>query len=282
MTTINTSAEYEDVHAIHHMVFEAHETIKNPDSYLTQKIQHKTQKDSTRPGRLSGSIPFEIHTMDAQLLFFGYVNRSSVGLLQFAAQMTAIWVASEKDDPYADWHLLKVYDAIIKLRNQFAQIIQDYQEKMRETYGRANLLLTPFVSQKPVIKNLWFRTQYGYLGAAIIGDFDELMRVVLTANRVGVLLHQSQDAIRSQWSDKVISLFQLPFKWQSFAITRSDIECDSDAAKLAQKAFGKLPRSVLDKTLRAPFSPYINIQNEIKNNVASQSEIIDIEKNIQH
>ena len=243
----------------------------------TATVQDEQQKENNRPGRLFGSIPFEIHTMDAQLLFLGYVTKGSVGLLQFAGQMTAIWDASEKDDPYADWYLLKVYDAIIQLRNQLAQIIQDYKEKIRVTYGQTNLLFTPFVSQKPVIKNLWFRTQYGYLGAGVVGDFDELMRVVLTANRVGVLLDKTQDAIRSEWVERVISLFQLPFKWQSFTLTRADIKADNDAAKSAQKALGKVPSNVLDKTLRSPFSPYINLDSD-KPGVAANREITKIEK----
>jgi len=207
-----------------------------------------------------GNVSFEIHTMDAQLLFSGYTDKNSVGLLQFAALMTTIWDAAEKDDPYADWHLLKTYDAIIQLRNQFAQTIQDYQESIRKIYGRTNLMLVPFSSEKPVVKNLWFRTQYGYLGAAVIGDFDELMRTVLTAGRVGVLLDKTQDMIRVEWIDKVGSLFKLPLKWKPFGLIRADISSDSELAKTAMQTLGKVPANILDKTVRAPFSPYINIE----------------------
>ena len=281
MITMSTNEEQRSEQIINKIVSVAGDAIKNTDFYAMKKIQktqNKNHKENTRPGRLFGSIPFEIHTMDAQLLFSGYINKGSVGLLQFAGQMSTLWDASEKDDPYADWYLLKVYDAIIQLRNQFAQSIQDYQEKIRETYGQANLLLTPFVSQKPVVKNLWFRTQYGYLGAGVVGDFDELMRFVLTANRVGVLLDKPQEAIRSEWIDKVIALFQLPFKWQSFMLTRSDIEADNDLAKSAQKTLGKIPRNVLDKTLRAPFSPYINVESEIKQKIISDQETTETKK----
>ena len=93
------------------------------------KNTFKKHKENSHPGRLLGNVSFEIHTMDAQLLFSGYTDKNAVGLLQFAALMTTIWDAAEKDDPYADWYLLKTYDAIIQLRNQFAQTIQDYQER---------------------------------------------------------------------------------------------------------------------------------------------------------
>lgn len=233
---------------------------------------NKRRNKSNRPGRLSGSIPFEIHTMDAQMLFTGYSNKDSLGLLRFGGQMTDVWEAAENDDPYADWYLLKVYDAVIQLRNQLAQAIQDYQEKVRENYGRANLPLMPFASQKPIVKNLWFRTQYGYLGANVVADFDELMRVVLTAHRVGVLLEKPQEAIRSEWFDKVISLFQIPFNWKAYQITRSDVKANTELAKEAEASMGKLPKQILNKGLRSPFSPYINAPIE------KQQEAVDEQK----
>ncbi len=240
----------------------------------TQVRQVRQKKD--RPGRLSGRIPFAIHTADAQLLFSGYVSKAAVGLLQFGGQMTKVWDAAEKDDPYADWYLLKVYDGIVQLRNQLAQAIDDYQANIRTVYG--DTPLTPFVSQQPVVKQLWFRTQYGYLGANVVAKFDELMRIVLTAHRVGVLLEQSQEDIRAKWNKKIMSLFQLPFKWQPFGLTRQDVEAKNALANKAQETLGKLPRQVLDKSLRAPFAPYINHTIDSTQAGTVQSEAVDADK----
>ena len=247
----------------------------------------KKGKKAIKPGRLSGCIPFEIHTADAQLYFSGYGSHETAGLLKFGGQMTAIWDASEKDDPYADWYLLKVYDAMIKLRNQLAGAIQDYQQRIHETYGRDNLSLTPFASLRPVVQSLWFRTQYGYLGANVIADFDLLMRTIHTAHRAGVLLDKPHVAIREEWGRKIADLFKLPFKWQAFNITRADIEADNEAAKAAAKLLGKLPERVLNKTLRSPFAPLSSItvdniqpkQNEQKEQEEQESNNL-IEKNI--
>lgn len=230
----------------------------NTDNSTHQKKRPK-RKHNNRPGRLSGSLPFEIHTLDAQSLFGGYIRNEAVGLLQFGGLMTTIWNAAEKDDPYADWYLLKVYDELTKLRNTIASVTQDYQQKLQEAYGRTNLHLMPFASQKPVVKPLWFRTQYGYLGANLIADFDTLVRTVLTANRIGVLLDKPINDIKDEWIDKIVALFKLPARYQSFAVTRLDVVNNTDVAKKAQDVLGKLPKSVLDKQLRAPFAPYINL-----------------------
>jgi integrating conjugative element protein (TIGR03761 family) len=225
---------------------------------------------SKRPGRLSGSILFELHTADAQQVFAGYSTKDAVSLLQFGGRMTHIWSAAEKDDPYADWYLLKVYDGIVRLRNQLAVAIQDYQAQM--TQGQSNLALEPFTSEKPVVKSLWFRTQYGYLGASVIADFDKLIRTVLTANRIGVLLEKSHETIRDEWLNKIVILFKFPFKYQSFEITRADVEADNALAKNTQEVLGVLPESVLAKTLRSPFAPAIQAPNILKEEAVKKTD----------
>lgn len=250
--------------------------IENAEKAEKEKIPNKKKekshkawkkKKAIKPGRLYGSIPFEIHTADAQACFRGYHfldhgTKEVVGLLQFGGQMSLIWDAAKNDDPYADWYLLKTYDAMIKLRHQLARALQDYQQQIQQTYGRDNLSLSPFASQKPVVQTLWFRTQYGYLGANVIADFDLLMRTVITANRVGVLLDKTHEQIKEEWGVKIIELFKLPFKWQSFNITRADVKADNESAQTAQKLLGKLPERVLNKTLRSPFAPLISSDHE--------------------
>lgn len=242
------------------LIMDDHEA-SSENSKIAPK-QKKSNKN-TRPGRLAGSVPFEIHTADAELLFSGHSVKDAVSLLQFGGQMTKIWDAAEGDDPYADWYLLKIYDGIVKCRNQLGLSIQNYQTKIHQTYGRSNLRPTPFTSQKPVVKSLWFRTQYGYLGASIIAEFDELMRTVLTANRIGILLDQSHTEIKEAWNSKIVTLFKFPFKWHPLNITRSEVETNHELLEKAENLMGKCPAEVLTKTLRSPFAPIIKNTKKI-------------------
>lgn len=235
----------------------------------------KSVKKPTRPGHLLGRVPLDIHTSDAHWLFSGTAIKKAVGLLQFSSQMNRIWDAAKQDDPYADWYLLKVYDGIVTLRKQLAEYQQKQHEKICEQYDGHALQAMPFASEKPIVKSLWFRTQYGYLGARVIADFDRLMRTALTARRLGVLLDQSYEVMREIWSSKIIVLLKLPFKWQSLQMTRSHYNNQDARVARAKQLMGVLPHEVLDKTLRAPFAPMIthtipikkeadNIQKKIK------------------
>lgn len=210
-----------------------------------------------RPGRLVSDVQLYLNTVDSQTVFMGLQSQEAVGLLTFGGRMSEIWDAASRDDPYADYYLLKVYDAIIKLRNELAALIQDYDAKLKENLRDSHISCDAFASEKPLIKPLWFRTQYGYLGAQLIADFDKFTRLVLTANWIGILLDDNPQALRKRIIDKITKIFQLPMRWQDFELIRRDIKNKSEKSIQAQEILGKLPDAILDKTLRAPFAPNI-------------------------
>ena len=233
-------------------------TALNVSETTSQKMQ-KTKKyqSQKRPGRLSGSMPFEIHTADAEFLFSGHVEKDSISVLQFGAQMTKIWDAAEQDDPYADWYLLKVYDAIHSCREALNESILSYQQALQASYGSEHFKPTAFVSQSPVTKQLWFRTQYGYLSANIIADYDTLMRLSLTAFRLGVLLDHNHEQLKNIWIKKILKVFKLPFQYESLGLSRQTMTEDLELLKKSEEKMGILPHEILHKTLRAPFAPTI-------------------------
>ncbi|MBX9706196.1 MAG: TIGR03761 family integrating conjugative element protein [Gammaproteobacteria bacterium] len=227
---------------------------------MTPATIKATHSKHPKPAQLDGQVKLTLHTIHAQKLFLGIdANKRSINLLQFGKRMAEIWDAAEKDDPYADWYLLKVYDAILQLRKELSLAIDNYQQRLRESSLAMGLNFTVFFSKKPVIETLWFRTQYGYMGSGLVAQFDELMRIILTANRVGVLLEISEDAIRKQWLEKLLTLFKLPLKWEAKSITRQDVVAKNDLVKEVESKLGMLPEAILSKKLRSPFSPEIKV-----------------------
>lgn len=238
------------------------EEINSTTMNNSEAIAHTMQKEKKyhpqkRPGRLSGSMPFEIHTADAEFLFSGHTEKDSISVLQFGAQMTKIWDAAELDDPYADWYLLKVYDAIYSCRQELNEIILNHQQTLQASYSSDHFKPAAFASQSPVTKNLWFRTQYGYLIANIIADYDTLMRLSLTAFRLGVILDHSHEQLKNRWIKKILKVFKLPFQYELLELSRQTITEDTKLLKKAEKKMGELPHEILHKTLRAPFAPAI-------------------------
>lgn len=212
-----------------------------------------------QPAGLKGTVELTLHTFYAQKLFLGFEadNDTSINLLRFGRRMSILWEAAAQDDPYADWYLLKVYDAILQQRKQLSVAINTYQALLKtSSYGmQANV--APFESQKPVVEGLMFKTQYGYMAAGLIAQFDQLMRILITANRIGALIGKSERDIRQEWIDNLMAVFMLPFKWKFFPVNRHDIKNNTIAAQAAEKVLGVVPQAVLQKTLRAPFAPRI-------------------------
>ena len=186
------------------------EEAPNESAINKKKASYKIE----RTGKLKNEVQLQLNTMDSQLLFSGNEPNFPIGLLRFAHQMAEVWIAAENDDPYADLYLLRVYDRIMKAYQEIAAAITDYEQQLLTSATSNNLTIKPFISEKPLIKTLWFRTQYGYLGANLIANFDRLMRIVLTAYRVGIILNKPYEVIRDEWASRIKEIFELPFKWQ--------------------------------------------------------------------
>lgn len=239
------------------------ESVRKPDSKNNSSTIQKPLLTQKKPGRLKGEVKLTLHTAYAQKLFLGFrPDKRSINLLQFGARMTELWDAAERDDPYADWYLLKVYDALITLQKQLVSELENYKEKLNVSKHLSGLVFTPFASQQPVVESLWFRTQYGYMAAGLVAHFDELMRTVLTANRIGVLLDKADQVIRQEWLDKLLALFRLPFQWKPCVITRSDLEKKTEQAKVAMEKMGEIPEAILSLKIRSPFSPAIKSKKQ--------------------
>lgn len=234
---------------------------KDYNKYFSEKTQLSKEVkllEFKKPGRLKGEVKLILHTVYSQKLFLGFrPGKRSVNLLQFASRMTELWDAAEQDNPYADWYLLQVYDMLINFQKKIISEIEDYREKLNDSNYLSGLTFIPFLSQEPVIESLWFRTQYGYMAARLIAHFDELMRIILTANRIGILLDKEEKAIRQEWIKEISSLFHLPFNWKPLVITRLDLKNDAQQLKVAIEKMGNVPEDVITLKLRSPFSPLI-------------------------
>lgn len=272
---ISTTAQliYEEIIMQHIHQENAQAINNNPNA-----VQAKKPFNFERPGRLVNRVELIINTAATQKLLTGSTNKGDVGLLQFAGFIAEIWKQAERDDPFADWYLVKIYDAMVTLKNQLAAEIQLQQQALNKINGTSGFIIKTFSSEKPLVKTVWFKTPYGYLGAQIIAVFDELVRTVMTASNVGVILDKGHESVRDVWAEKIIALFKLPLKWQAVDITRDDVIAKNDKAKAAQKALGKLPEVILTKKLRSPFAPKIIVSVNDSQLTDSENKLTD-EKN---
>jgi hypothetical protein len=101
------------------------------------------------------------------------------------------------------------------------------------------------------------------LAANIIAEYDTLMRLSLTAFRLGVLLDQSHEQLKNAWIKKITQLFKLPFRYESLELSRQTLTQDPELLKKAEEKMGTLSYEVIHKTVRAPFAPVIKSKPSI-------------------
>lgn len=209
-----------------------------------------------KPGALRNQASLEIQTRQAQFLLNGRTGkRGIIGLLQFSRIVGDIWLAAQQDDPYADWTLLRIEEAIDKAR----ALIRKQSlatEKSLNTLGSMKIELAR--TQAPAIVELSFGTPYGFMGAYLLSDYDELARSVLTAQHCALVDRDRAGGLIRTGGNAVRGVYQLPTAWRRTDMTREEMHKGSDAAVNAAQLMGDLPVDVLEMKRRAKFAPRIS------------------------
>lgn len=208
------------------------------------------------PGALRGEIWLTLHTHQALILVNGRDASSGkpaiVGLMGFADRLRIIWNAAGHDDPYADWWLLKVDDAI----GAAAALIRSHQSAVVEALDECDpMAIAVGVSNRPVRTLLRFANPYAYQAARLLAQFDELTCSVVTANHVGLIDTARRAQIQHACARKLRSLFMLPLTYRKLKLDRPTVLTRTGRAHEARQTMGDVPDDVLTGERRAPFAP---------------------------
>lgn len=219
-------------------------------------VDYKTVAE--RPGTLRGDACLVIQTRQAQRLVYGRKQVGQqpgiIGLVRFGMLMKRIWVSAMLDDPYADWYLLQIDDTLETGRVEIRQSRNQLDELLGSARG---VEITVAHSLKPARVPLQFANPYGYMGAYLVGDYDELVCAALTARHVGLLSRDHAEQVLQQGGRLIRRAFLLPTQWKHCAVDRTDLEQNNQRAQAARAAMGELPQDVLDGKHRARHAPEI-------------------------
>jgi len=219
-------------------------------------VDYKTVVD--RPGTLRGEACLIIQTRQAQRLVYGRRQSQEhpgiVGLVRFAMLMKRLWVSAMLDDPYADWFLLQIHEALEAGRDELQRTRAEMALLLSSA---ATVQITVAHSLKPARVPLQFANPYGYMGAYLVGDYDELVCAVLTARHVGMLARDTAEQMLKRGGRQIRRAFLLPTLWRHCAVDRDDVRQNNVRAQTAAASMGELPQGILDGTLRAKHAPEI-------------------------
>jgi integrating conjugative element protein (TIGR03761 family) len=175
-----------------------------------------------------------------------------VGLIGFADRLRVIWQTARQDDPYADWWLIQVHEAITAIASaldqQQAQLIEQLE-------AMSSLAISVAASKRPCRVRLRFANPYAYRAAQLLGAFDHVVCTAMTARHVGVLNGAACKALQQTGARKLRALFVLPRRYRCLKIDRAAVCAETGNARLARQVMGELPADILCGERLPPLLP---------------------------
>ena len=208
------------------------------------------------PGALRGQVWLTVQTRQAQRLIRGRNGNADkpaiIGLVGFADRLRVIWQAARSDDPYADWWLVKVHEALERVRN----LIKTEQAALDAQLEQLTALEVAVAeSMKPYRIALQFANPYAYRGAQLIAEYDMFVRTLLTANHVGLLSGAAMEGLLNTCARKIRGAFAVPQGYQFLGVDRAVLKQGTANASRARQIMGEIPEDVLSGEHHAPLAP---------------------------
>ncbi len=208
------------------------------------------------PGALRGRVSLTVQTRQAQQLIRGRNGSARkpaiIGLVGFADRLRVIWQAARRDDPYADWWLIKIHEAI----EQGGQLIRSWQAQVeRRLADQPGLEVCIADSERPHRIHLQFANPYAYRGAQLLAEFDTLVRAILTAHHIGLLDNAFARTLIHSGGKTMRSTFAIAQGYRCLEIDRATLRTDDKKRERARQAMGALPDEVLRGNRQAPLFP---------------------------
>ena len=202
--------------------------------------------DIAAPGVLRGEVWLTVECHYAQRLIMGRAatldKPAIIGLVGFADRLRVIWGAARADDPYADWWLIKIDEALTRARGR----IKTEQKALDDCIEqRSALQISVVTTSKPYRVALNFTNPYAYWGAHLIAEFDTTARTILTAKQVGLMSESLAERALDGCAGAIRSLFAVPDGYRVLRIDREAVRTGKKAAKAAADLMGEIPQAVL-------------------------------------
>ena len=213
-------------------------------------------RQTEKPGALLGQVWLTVQTIQAQQLIRGRDGTldkpAIIGLIGFADRMRLIWQAARNDDPYADWWLIKVHDAI----EMNVDYVRNWQREMQNLlHEMAAMDITIAESSRPYRVPLQFANPYAYQAALLLSEYDALVRMVLTVHHVGLLEDEGRNGLIKSCARKIRAIFVIPQSYRFLKIDRETVRTQTGRSHEACQVMGEVPDDVLSGERQAPLVP---------------------------
>jgi len=208
------------------------------------------------PGPLRHKVTLTTQSRYARLLVLGRAASTDkpaiMGLLAFADQLRVIWNGARADDPWADWWLLRIDDAIDLVSHRLDTATARIEQHLK---ARSALEIDIATSERPYRVKLRFVNPYAYRGAQLVAEFDAAVRTILTARHVGLISGDQAHRSMMSCSGVLRSLFAMPQGYRVFRLDRAAVKAGGPAVAAAIASLGAVPPAVLLGERRPRLAP---------------------------
>ena len=218
------------------------------------ETRHRTAAD--HPGALRNETWLTIQTRQAQRLVHGRPAADGkpaiVGLTRFSTLVRQIWTGARAGDPFGDWWLLKIHDALEQSKRDVESVQRAAGARLESVAG---VDVGMACSLEPVRIPLQFSHAYAFRGAYLLAAFDDAVRGLLTARHVGLMGRDESERLIADAARAVRRAFTSPAGYRFLGITRAEVRQGTARARQAADAMGTLPGEILEGKREAPYGP---------------------------
>ena len=245
-------------------------------------IRFKNKEDvaaQLSPGRMTGDVKIILHTKQAHRLYHGRRRDSQkniepvTGLIRFAGQMNQIWLASGRDDPYADYFLFEIERAIQSADETIKELVEALESK-NEQLAQRGYRVTLQESTQPIELSLKFAPEFTHKAALSLLEYDYLVRLILSLRHAAALKREEANAYLISAAGRIRHAFEMSLRYKRTMVTRDDIAANNGKAQdAAAKLRINLPQSILEGTIRAEVSPPLPRKRQDTIDLAQQASV---------
>ena len=208
------------------------------------------------PGPMHPKVSLTTQSRYARLLVLGRSVSADtpaiMGLLAFADQLRVIWSAARADDPWADWWLIRIDEAIDLVQHRLETATTNIEHYLRT---QSALEIDIATSERPYRVKLRFVNPYAYRGAQLIAEFDAAVRTILTARHVGLINAAQAHRTMTRCSGALRTLFAMPQGFRVFRLDRAAVKAGGPTVAAATESLGPVPPAVLCGEHRPRLAP---------------------------
>jgi len=223
-----------------------------------------TDDYSVQLGSLRSDVTITLHTYHAVRIWNG-VRRSDdsneprfrgvPGMQSYFAITNLLKLVSSRDDPFADWWMLKLEERIELARKKMDGFTQTLDTVMKRIPSQMSI--SENLNQKPLVMPLYVSCYLGFHGIYLLEGYDRLVRKVLLANHIGLLGRADMESFVDQGSHELRSLVGLAWTFRNTGTSRDDIAANNARAREAIEKLGRPPEDILQGIRRSEFAPRI-------------------------